>query len=93
MNWQRLAAIASVLSTLAVAGWWFVSNVVFAEDFNRFQQHEEIRWLMYDEDRLWREYQELKQMQQTPMVRKRISDIELRLQRTRDEIRTLRNYQ
>ena len=90
MNWQRLAAITSVLSIMAGAGWWFVSNVVFAEDFNRFQQQEEIRWLMYDEDRLWREYQELKQMQQTPMVRKRIADIELRLQRTRDEIRALR---
>ncbi len=90
MNWQRIAAIASLLSVLAGSGWWFVNNVVFAEVFERFQVQETIRWLFYDEDRLWREYQELKQMQQTPMVRKRMADIELRLQRVRSEIQALR---
>jgi len=91
MNWQRYAAIASVLSVLAGGGWWFVNNVVFADDFQQFRVEEQIRWLFYDEDRLWREYQSLKDMvPQSPMVLQREHELELRLQRIRDHIQALR---
>ena len=91
MNWQKWGAILSVVIPLVAGTWWFGENVVLAADFKQYQTDQRIRWIMYDEHRLFREWQDLSRIDnKSPFVNDRIIVLEREMEKAQKELEILR---
>jgi len=89
--WQRYGAILAVILPIISGVWWAATNVVLAADYHRYQSEQAVRWLMYDENRLWRDYQETRHIRhKTETDRQRMADLEHELKLKRDAINAAR---
>jgi len=91
INWTKLGAILAVLIPLMTGAFWTAQNLVLAEDFSQYQQEQDLRWLRYDSDKLWREYKELKHITSPTEVEKsRLEDIIRQMRDVDSKIESLR---
>jgi len=77
MSVQKLSAIVAIAATLASGIYWISQNVVWAGDYREHVRASEERWIMYQQDKLWREYRELKSQDLlSPFEKERMAAIE-----------------
>jgi len=91
MNWQKAGAILAVILPLVSAVWWASTNVVFASDYHHYQSQQKLRWMMYDQNQLWRDYQDVRRIpHKTPTDVERMQQLEHDMKLKRDEINAAR---
>jgi len=91
MNWQQFTTATTLVLTLVGATWWGSQNIVFAADYHQYQQRQALRWMMYDQNQLWRNYQDVRRIpHKTPTDIERMQQLEHDMKLKRDEINSIR---
>ena len=90
-TWKTIIFSVSAALPLISGIYWLSTNLVFASDFNVYQKNQEVRWLMYDSDKLWREYSQLRMKHtRTSTEELRMLAIEQQMKNVSKEIEGLR---
>jgi len=89
--WQRYGAILAVIIPVVSGVWWAATNVVLAADYHRYQSEQSVRWMMYDERQMWRDYQETRRIRsKSDADIRRLGELEHEMKLKRDEIKAAR---
>jgi len=69
-----IGAVATAVPIIFASYAWISDNMVFAAEFGRFKNQQELRWTMYDEQRLRSEYYDLRNLREMSNMDKRRLD-------------------
>lgn len=92
MTLSEIKIVIGLVTLIVTSTWWGSQNLVFADPYRQYQQEQAVRWMMYDEQQLYREYREVITIKhKSDIDKQRLADLEHAMILKRDAIRDARN--